>query len=126
MLLQRRVEARVGADRVPSGVDLQQRRSPVNRLAIVRPQRHKLAKGVDGRRLLVQGQMDLGQAPHVQLAEENLRHSLVRGCSGTFQHRGPLITTTRYGRAQAKVSAALAGGYSLGSSHTPAPKHGSN
>src|SRR3546814_20395093 len=95
MLLQRRVEARVGADRVPSGVDLQQRRSPVNRLAVVRPQRHKLAKGVDGRRLLVQGQLDLGQAPHVQLAEENLRHSLVRGCRGKFLHRGPLITKPR-------------------------------
>src|SRR3546814_11498087 len=39
MLLQQRMEARVGADRVPSGVDLQQRRRPLNRLAVVSPQR---------------------------------------------------------------------------------------
>src|SRR3546814_19058978 len=74
------------------------------RLAVVRPQRHELAKGIDGRRLLVQGQLDFGQAPHVHLAEATLRHSLVRGCRVKFLHRGIILTHPRIGPAMAYAS----------------------
>src|SRR3546814_21173835 len=66
MLLQQRLEARVVAERVPDGMDPNKRHNPIMRLAVVRPQRHTLARGIAGRRLLVQGQVDSGQGPTVR------------------------------------------------------------
>src|SRR3546814_8858303 len=62
ILLQQRLEARVVADRVPSRIDAQMRGAyPPQRPAVLRLQRHVLSKGVDGCRLLTQGQLDQSQ-----------------------------------------------------------------